>query len=88
MLASTQSTGYPRQLAHAVAGNDAHVISVTGGGQRTVSIAKEQWAEQASTPILRANRRGMLKFHWVDTKGQLVLGEPLRGVRSVSIKSK
>lgn len=72
-----------RHLARAVAGKEATIARVSGVGG-AVELEPKKWSDESLTPILRANRRGQLVFHWIDSSGQ-TRGGSLRGVRRIDV---
>ena len=54
-----------RELAHALVGPTARIVSVTGeGGTKVIDV--KAWDDAARVPILHTTRRGALKFRWSD----------------------
>jgi len=58
-------------------------LSGEGGGKMTIDAAS--WKDSGKQPILRQNRRGILKFYWVDAQGRPLEEDGLRGVREIKI---
>jgi hypothetical protein len=58
-----------RELAHALVGPTARVVSVTGE-DGTKPIDRAAWDDAARTPVLHTTRRGTLKFRWTDADGK------------------
>lgn len=57
-----------RDLAHALVGPTARVVSVTGDdGVHPIDDAA--WRDPAREPLLHTTRRGTLKFRWADARG-------------------
>ena len=66
---------------------DAKAIAVelTGEGGGKMAIDPALWKDATKQPVLRQNRRGILKFYWVDATGRPLEGDGLRGVREIKI---
>jgi hypothetical protein len=58
-----------RELAHALVGPSARVVSVTGE-DGTRPIDRAAWDDAARTPLLHTARRGTLKFRWASADGK------------------
>ncbi|HEY8072511.1 MAG TPA: hypothetical protein VIF62_00330 [Labilithrix sp.] len=58
-----------RDLAHALVGPNARVVSVTGP-EETKTIDAAAWSDASRTPIVHTTRRGTLKFRWADKDGK------------------
>ena len=69
-----------RALVRALGGETARltVLHARDGGLLELDAAA--WAS-AETPVLRLNRRGQLKFHWVGADGKPTAGTSLRDVQ-------
>ena len=66
---------------------DASVTEIVGGGGRTVTLDAASWQDAAKVPVLRANRRGLLKFQWLDAKlAPLAAAEKVRAVGTVRVR--
>lgn len=68
-----------RSLASALGGTGARVSAVRDEAGVATAIPEQEWADVASEPVLRSNRRGQLKYHVLRDK---VLGPTV--VRRVS----
>jgi hypothetical protein len=77
-----------RALVHALVGPAAAATQVQGEGGRAVAIPPAAWADGAKTPVLRLNRRGQLKFHWVGPDLAPLAGEEIRQVSRVTIRTR
>ncbi len=76
-------------LAGELVGPEARVVALHGEDGR-LALPEEQWNDQAAAPALRLNRRGSLKFQWVDAEtGRPVAGRAeLHGVRKIEVTRK
>lgn len=75
-----------RVLAKHLAGASARVVAVLGAEGQRQEIDPGAWADAARVPVLRLNRRGDLKFHWIDAAGAPLDSAPsLRGAERVLI---
>jgi hypothetical protein len=63
----------------------AVLTGVEGGAGRVVSVTPEEWARKDRTPVLRLNRRGQLKFHWVGPDLAPLPGEEVRQVSRLMV---
>jgi hypothetical protein len=63
----------------------ASVTELSGEGGGKMAIDAASWKDAGKQPILRQNRRGILKFYWVDAQGRPLEGDGLRGVRELKI---
>lgn len=63
----------------------AQVTELSGEGGGKMAIDAASWKDAGKQPILRQNRRGILKFYWVDAQGRPLEGDGLRGVRELKI---
>ena len=62
--AQRPQTGWSlRTVVQTLIGPDARVTAVIG--ETTARITTAEWADPARTPLLRFNRRSLLKFEWV-----------------------
>ena len=69
-----------RDVVKASAGEDAILVKVVGDSE--LAISAEQWKNAAHRPVLQENRRGELKFHWLDKDSG---DDPDASVRSVRL---
>src|SRR5438552_2173716 len=63
----------------------ARVLEISGEGGGKMTIDPATWKDAGKQPILRQNRRGILKFYWVDAQGRPLEGDGLRGVHELKI---
>ena len=74
-----------RDVAATLVDPKAAVTELTGEGGGKMAIDAASWKDAGKQPILRQNRRGILKFYWVDAQGRPLEGDGLRGVRELKI---
>ena len=77
-----------RTLVQALVGEGAVATEVASEGGRTQPIPPEAWADATRTPLLRLNRRGELKFHWVGPDLAPLPGEEVRKVTRVTVRAR
>ena len=63
----------------------ATAVELTGEGGGKMPIDATRWKDASKQPVLRQNRRGILKFYWVDGAGKPLDEDGLRGVREIKI---
>jgi hypothetical protein len=63
----------------------ARAVELTGEGSGKMAIDGARWKDLSKQPVLRQNRRGILKFYWVDESGKPLEEDGLRGVREIKI---
>jgi hypothetical protein len=85
--ADTRPTWSLRDIAARVARDGARVVALRTAAGDEIAIDSGTWADAARKPILRGNRRGELKFHWLSADGTLGPTQ-LRRVKRVEITSK
>jgi hypothetical protein len=73
-----------RDLVKATAGESAVLTEVVGASES--EIAEEQWKDADKRPVLQENRRGELKFQWVDGKSKASEEGSVRSVRLLKIR--
>lgn len=71
-----------RELAASVGA--ARATAVVGDDGARVEIAAETWNAANRLPLLRQNRRGMLKFQWI-IDGKVGADDQIRGVAIVEL---
>jgi hypothetical protein len=76
-----------RALAEHVAGAGAAVTQVLGAGGAACAIPDGAWRDGSRVPVLRLNRRGRFKFHWVDRALVPLEGDEVRFVERLVIRS-
>jgi hypothetical protein len=76
-----------RELTATLVGKDAFVLELVGEDGRVLRIAEAQWRDPAQVPVLRANRRGRLKFVWLSRENEELedAGE-LKGITEVRLR--
>ncbi len=72
-----------RDLVKASAGDTASLTKVVGASEMEVS--EQQWKNAALRPVLQENRRGELKFQWVDTESKVSPDGAVRSVRLLHV---
>jgi hypothetical protein len=77
-----------RSLLDALVGPGASATGVGGEGGRTVEIPAAAWTDASKTPVLRLNRRGQLKFHWVGPDLAPLDGGEVRHVTKVVVRTR
>jgi hypothetical protein len=77
-----------RELLSSLVGPDAVLQSVAGEGGGTASIEAAVWRDEARIPVLRLNRKGQFKFHWVGPDLTPLAGDEVRLVRTLVISSR
>lgn len=76
-----------RDVVAVVAAPSAHPTEVVGeDGAAPIDLAA--WNDAAQTPILRVNRRGMIKLQWIGQGGKVEDGGEVRGVRVLHVVTK
>ena len=73
-----------RDLVKASAGEAASLVKVVGASE--VEITAEQWKNAALRPVLQDNRRGELKFQWLDKESAASPDGSVRSVRLLQIQ--
>jgi hypothetical protein len=76
-----------RALAVHVAGPGARVTRVIGAGEEERVLARAAWEDVARVPVLRLNRRGRFKFHWMGADLAPLPGDDVRHVERLVIES-
>lgn len=71
-----------RDLAEAAGA--ARISAVVGDDGARVAISTADWTDRDRSPLLRQNRRGMLKFQWM-VDGAAVEGGDVRGVAALEM---
>jgi hypothetical protein len=71
-----------RDLVHEKLGGDAAAVAVIGEDGARVELDAAAWDSLDSTPILRVNRRGQLRFHWIGTRNRL---PGMKGVQAIEV---
>jgi hypothetical protein len=74
-----------RDIAATLVDPKASVMELSGEGGGKMTIDAASWKDAGKQPILRQNRRGILKFYWVDAQGKPLEGDGLRGVHELKI---
>jgi hypothetical protein len=76
-----------RELATKLLGEGAAIVEITGEGSKGVTISAEHWQDKSRVPLLRVNRRGLLKFVWVGADMTPLEGETaVRRVQTLGAK--
>jgi hypothetical protein len=73
-----------RELVHRKLGSAARVVALIGEDGKRVELDADAWDSTDSTPILRVNRKGQLRFHWVGVRNRL---PGVRGVQQIEVSS-
>jgi hypothetical protein len=74
-----------RELVRTLVSERAVAFELVGEGGRKLAIDAAAWRDPARIPILRVNRRGLLRFNWVSPAGQPLEDDGLRGVSEIRI---
>jgi hypothetical protein len=74
-----------RELVATLVGPHARLVAVKGDGGKTVAVAASDWADGTKVPVLRLNRRGLVKFQWLSPEGAPLPGQGVRGVRELVV---
>lgn len=69
-----------RDIVHRKLGNAARVIAVIDEDGNRVELDGTAWYGTDTTPILRVNRRGQLRFHWVGTRNRMPGAKGVQGI--------
>lgn len=77
-----------RQVATTLVGPGARVVALADAAGKSVAIDAAGWADAARLPLLRVNRRGIVKFHWASPDGEPLEGNELRGVAKIELVTK
>jgi hypothetical protein len=73
-----------RDLVKAAGGEKASLTKVVGDGE--VEISAEQWGNAKLRPVLQENRRGELKFHWLDSDSNAIEEGAVRAVQLLQMQ--
>ncbi len=76
-----------RDVVAMVAGPTARPTEVIGEGD-PVPVNAAAWNDAAQTPILRVNRRGLIKLQWIGHGGKVADDGEVRGVRALRVVTK
>jgi hypothetical protein len=76
-----------RALVASIGGKDARAVELVGPDGAVQSIARAEWRDPSRTPIVRVNRRAMIKFQWIDQDGKPLDGGDVRDVRELHIST-
>lgn len=76
-----------RTLAGKLVGPTARVTTMTDEKGKVLEIKPESWSDTAKNPLLRINRRGIVKFVWASPDGEPI-GGGLRGVVKIDLVTK
>ena len=76
-----------RALAAHVAGPGAVVTRVIGAGGERLEIARDAWDDATRTAVLRLNRKGRFKFHWMGEGLVPLGGDEVRNVARLVIET-
>ncbi|HEX8111880.1 MAG TPA: hypothetical protein VF516_29310, partial [Kofleriaceae bacterium] len=71
-----------RDLVHQKLGAGARVAALVDEDGHRVELDAAAWDSAVTTPILRLNRRGRLRFHWVGVRNRL---PGAKGVQRIEI---
>jgi hypothetical protein len=75
-----------RDIVKTLVGPTARAVELKGEAGGSLKVEAALWQDGTKQPVLRQNRRGILKFYWVDQAGRPIEGDGLRGVREVDIQ--
>lgn len=73
-----------RDLVKAAGGEEAVLVKVVGDGEAEISA--EHWKNSALRPVLQENRRGELKFYWLDSESNAQEEGSVRSVRLLQMQ--
>jgi hypothetical protein len=76
-----------RALAAHVAGPGAVVTQVIGAEGERLVIGRDAWADATRTAVLRLNRKGRFKFHWMGEALVPLEGGEVRNVARLVIET-
>jgi hypothetical protein len=78
-----------REVAATLVGPGARVTMVRGeDGKKEVAVEEAAWKDASKIPILRINRRGLVKFFWATADGNPLVAGEVRGVTEIHVSSK
>ena len=76
-----------RAIATKLVGPTARVTTMTDEKGKVLEIKPESWTDKTKDPLLRINRRGIVKFVWASPDGEPI-GGGLRGVVKIDLVTK
>lgn len=74
-----------RQVVKTLVGPEARPVSVIAEGNLRIAITPAHWDDPKRVPILRINRRAMVRFQWVDAATLEPFDEPETEARDVRL---
>jgi hypothetical protein len=77
-----------RDVAAALYGPTARVTAVKGEDGKSVVVDEAAWRDASRVPVLRINRRGLMKFFWSTTTGAPLVAGEVRGVTEIQVATK
>jgi hypothetical protein len=78
-----------RDVAATLVGPGARITRVRGeDGKKDVELDAAAWKDATKVPILRINRRGLVKFFWATADGNPLVAGEVRGVTEIHASSK
>lgn len=86
--ADTREAHGLRELAASVAGAKGRVTEIVGADGAVLPITADAWRDAARTPVIRVNRRAMLKVQWIDAGAKPLDGADLRDVHELRFATK
>ena len=84
----SRSAWSARDVAATLVGPGARVTQVKGENGLAVALDEAAWKDAAKVPVLRVNRRGLLKFFWTSADGTPLPQGDVRGVVELHVASK
>jgi hypothetical protein len=84
----TRDAWSARDVAAALYGPTARITSIKGEDGKSVTIDQAAWRDAARIPVLRINRRGLVKFFWSTTTGAPLVAGEVRGVTEIQVATK
>lgn len=74
-----------KELAATLVGPGAVVTQLVDDTGKTLALDPAAWADASKIPVVRVNRRGMLRFQWANAELAPIAGEDLRGVAQIHL---
>ncbi len=74
-----------RNLAQIIVGPKGPLVRVHSNDNQVATIAKADWDNTDKTPVLRVNRRGILKFQWIGENGTPTGDRQIRAVTRIDL---
>ena len=74
-----------RDVVAKLVGPKARLVTVKGLNRQVVAVDEAHWRDPARVPVMRINRRGLVKFFWTSPSGEPLDGGDLRGVTELDV---